>query len=179
MRLFKTQDPEKHTLFSSTWTHLGQILGSAPSTRKPQYLEKTLSEKEQKPRLNPHKTSHALQDSKTGRNGKRKNSLNNSSLVPPCPNPNPYLIFSIEKLRQRHFRSTHINKSTLFAFLSSGFAQIFWKIVSIRVQTLDSDTNLFAYASLPVEERCLKIPLLELPIITQMTFGYVVKPGVL
>ena len=123
MRLFKTQDPEKHTLFSSTCTHLGQILGSASSTCKPQYLEKTLSEKEQKPRLNPHKTSHTLQDSKTGRIGKRKNSPNNSSLVPPYTKPRPlFNIFFIRKLRQRHFRATHIKKSTLFAFLSGGFA---------------------------------------------------------
>ena len=89
---------------------------------KPQYLEKNLSEKEQKPRLNPHKTSHTLQDSKTGRVGKRKIL---STILLSCrhtPTPAPYLIFFIRKLRKRHFRATHITKSTLLAFLSSGFA---------------------------------------------------------
>lgn len=66
-----------------------------------------------------------------------------------------------------------------FAFLSSGFAYIFRQIVSIRVQILNRNTNSFTYALLPVEERCLKMPLLEFSIITQMTFGYIAKPRVL
>jgi len=74
---------------------------------------------------------------------------------------------TIKEFKQRRFQRHTSTGSELFAFLSSGFPQIFEQIVLVRVKTL-SITNLVALrhfkkakASLPVDVRGSKTSLLK------------------